>query len=186
MAKIVDRLLLLLYSLVILVAGGYLLIVAFAWVPEDLSLQAVERLYHDMNTMVPVTSVTVIIMLISLRFLYVALRSGRGGTPSIDQRTEYGDIRISIETVENLALRAAGRVKGVKDLRARVRISHTGIDLTIRAIVDGDTPIPVVTEDIQRLVKDQIEEITGIPVSDVSVFVANIANSSPTFRSRVE
>ena len=41
------------------------------------------------------------------------------------------------------------------------------------------------TEDIQRSVKDHVEDIAGIPVAAVSVFVANVI-PSPTFKSRVE
>ncbi|MNN79526.1 hypothetical protein D3C81_1961790 [compost metagenome] len=53
-------------------------------------------------------------------------------------------------------------------------------------MVDGESSIPALTEEMQSAVKQHIEEITGIPVASVSVFIANIVQSAPTFKSRVE
>jgi uncharacterized alkaline shock family protein YloU len=142
--------------------------------------------YYDLHTAIPFISLTSVVALISIRFLYVSVRRGKANAPSIDQRTDYGDIRISMETVENLSLKAAKRTRGVKDLKARVRVSPAGLEITIRVIVDGESPIPQLTEELQSGVKSHIEEITGIPVAVVTVFVANIQQSSPTFKSRVE
>jgi uncharacterized alkaline shock family protein YloU len=117
---------------------------------------------------------------------YIAVRPSSVNTPSIDQRTDFGDIRISVETVENLALKAAQRSRGVKDLRARVSISPNGLEIIIRTLVEGDSSIPILTEEIQKTVKMQIEEITGIPVASVSVYVANVVQTNQAFKSRVE
>src|SRR5690606_23847524 len=130
-----------------------------------------------------VIAVGALLLLLSLHFLYIALRRSSASAPSIDQRTEIGDVRISIETVENLALKAASRHRGVKDLRARVRIAESGIDIMIRAVVDGESAIPALSEEIQRTVKEHVEDITGIPVSNVAVYVANIIQSQ-SFKSR--
>lgn len=85
-----------------------------------------------------------------------------------------------------MSLKAASRSRGVRDLRARVKVNQAGLEIVIRAIVDGETPIPALTEEMQANVKRHIEDITGIPVAFVSVFIANIQQSSPTFKSRVE
>ncbi|PZD93437.1 alkaline shock response membrane anchor protein AmaP [Paenibacillus sambharensis] len=186
MAKIMDRLLLLVYSIIGFAVSVVALLLVSRIIPEREAEDWVESLYGtDRLLQGIVITVSVIILLISLRFLYVALRRGNASSPSIDQRTEFGDIRISVETVENLALKAAAKQRGVKDLRARIRIVESGLDIMLRTVVDGETSLPLVTEEIQRAVKEHVEEITGIPVSSVSVFVANIVQTQ-TFKSRVE
>jgi len=52
-------------------------------------------------------------------------------------------------------------------------------------VADGESPLPDISGDLQRVIKTQVEEITGIPVSKVSVYIANIAPAK-TMRSRVE
>ncbi|MCZ8512825.1 alkaline shock response membrane anchor protein AmaP [Paenibacillus filicis] len=188
MVKVLDRLLLLLFSIVVLIVSIVLLFAAFGLIPLDDTGNFVYRVYKDIHTAVSFIVVTFVVLLIGLRLLFVSIRPGsRSSVPSIDQRTEIGDIRISLDTVENLSLKAAGRTRGVKDLRARVKVSEAGLEIILRAIVDGESSIPQQTEEMQANVKKHIEDITGIPVAFVSVFIANIQQqSSPTFKSRVE
>lgn len=186
MVKVLDRLLLLLFSCAILIASVVLLFLAFGLISTDAAENFVHDIYYDMDTAVIFISITFVIALVSIRFLYLAVRRGKSDVPSIDQRTEFGDIRISLDTVENLSLKAAGRTRGVKDLRSRVKVNQSGLEIVIRSIVDGESSIPALTEEIQGNVKSHIEDITGIPVAHVTVFVANIQQSSPTFKSRVE
>lgn len=186
MVKILDRLLLCLYSLAIGIVSVAALCIVSRWVPEKQTTAWARDIYHTLPWLQAVlVAVCVIVLLISLRFLYVSLRRGNTSASSIDQRNDFGDIKISLETVENLALKAASRQKGVKDLRARIHIAESGLDIMLRAIVDGESSIPTLTEDIQRGVKEHVEEITGIPVSGVTVYVANVIQSQ-TFKSRVE
>jgi uncharacterized alkaline shock family protein YloU len=65
-------------------------------------------------------------------------------------------------------------------------VTNAGLDIELRTVVDGEGSIPVLTEEIQSAVKMHLEEITGIPVSGVSVYVANVAYNANTFKSRVE
>lgn len=186
MGKIVDRLLLLLYSLIIFVASILVLFTASSWIPIEQVGQTLHNFYFEKNYAYPAIVISLVMLLISVRFLILTLRRGRAQAPSIDQRTDFGDIRISMETVENLSLKAAGRTKGAKDLRARVRVNQSGLEITLRTVVDGESSIPELTEEMQSTVKSYIEDITGIPVASVTVFVANIVQSAPTFKSRVE
>lgn len=187
MARVLDKLLLFLYSTVVAIASIGLFCMGVQWIPEDSAIDVVRNLYdNDMEWLqITAIAIAVAVFFISIRFFYVSLKRNGSSTQSIDQRNEFGDVRISMETVENLALKSASKHRGLKDLRARIRISEAGLDIVIRTVVDGDTSIPALTEDIQRSVKSHVEEITGIPVAGVSVFVANVVQA-PAFKSRVE
>lgn len=186
MAKIIDRLLLFVFSLAVIVVTACMLAASFNWISLDTTQDFARNVYTDTKTAAVFIAGCSVMLLISIRLFYISVRSTREQAPSIDQRNEWGDIRISIDTVENLALKSAGRSRGVKDLRARVRVGSAGIEIMIRSMVDGETSIPALTEEMQAAVKQHIEEITGIPVASVSVFIANVVQSSPTFKSRVE
>lgn len=187
MVKVLDRLLLFIYTLAIIVISCAALAGAFGWISAEKTADFLHNVYYEKRVAYVFIVCAIVILLISLRFFYIAVRRARTQVPSIDQRTEFGDIRISLDTVENLALKAANRTRGIKDLKARVKVSHSGLDIILRAVVDGENIIPQLTEEMQGAVKRHVEEITGIPVAGVSVFVANVQSSSaPTFKSRVE
>ncbi|WP_127585994.1 alkaline shock response membrane anchor protein AmaP [Paenibacillus koleovorans] len=185
MVKILDRLLLFVYTLLVGVGLVFVLITAFGFVPFEQATEFLNDLFYEPSVAYPIIALALFALLATCRFFYIAIRTGRAQVPSIDQRTDFGDIRISIETVENLSLKAAGRVRGVKDLKARVAVSDAGLDIVIRALVEGDTSIPDMSEEVQRTVKGHLEDVTGIPVAKVSVFIANVAQNT-TFKSRVE
>jgi len=185
MGRVADKLFLFLYSITVLILTGIGLIVAFGWVAPVFAASFVEAIYMPGSVKYASIGVGAALFLLSLRFLFVSLRRSRERSGSIDQRTDYGDIRISLETVENLALKAASRVRGVKDLRARVRVDDSGLDIQLRSVIDGESSIPMLTEEMQRGVKEHVEEITGIPVASVTVYVANVVPSQ-TFKARVE
>jgi uncharacterized alkaline shock family protein YloU len=185
-AKIIDRLLLFLLSLTLIGSTAILLLATFGAISFENSLNFLNKVYYDTQTAVPFIVVSTLIFLISVRLLYIAVRPGRVNLPSIDQRTDFGDIRISVETVENLALKAAQRSRGLKDLKTRVSVGPSGLEIIIRTLVDGESSIPSLTEEIQSTVKTHIEEVTGIPVATVSVYVANVIQANHAFKSRVE
>lgn len=186
MAKIVDRLLITIYSLAVLAASCCALAAAFGLIPFADASGFLQAVYDEPYTAGVWIAGFIIALLISIRLLYIALRPGRGQAPSINRRTDYGDIRISLDTVENLSLKAASRIRGTKDVKARIRVTGAGLEIVIRTLVDGESSIPAMTEQIQSTVKAHIEEVTGIPVAAVSVYVANIAQSAVSFSSRVE
>jgi uncharacterized alkaline shock family protein YloU len=185
MGRVADKLLLFLYSITALILTGVGLVIAFGWVGRPVVEAFIDDMYTSNTVNYAFIAVCAVLFLLSVRFLFVSLRRSRERSGSIDQRTEYGDIRISLETVENLSLKAASRVRGVKDLRAKVRVDESGLDIQIRSVIDGESSIPHLTEEIQRGVKEHVEEITGIPVASVTVYVANVIPSQ-TFKARVE
>jgi uncharacterized alkaline shock family protein YloU len=186
LSRIFDRLLLFLFSLAVLILSVLAIAVGAGGVSKN-SASAFLDQWMKMGTPenAAILIVSVVLLLIGLRLLFVSIRVKGGSTSSIDQRNDFGDIRISVDTVENIVLKAAGKQRGVKELKARITTAESGLDIAVRAVVDGETSIPLMTEDIQRAVKDHVEEITGIPVAAVSVYIANVI-SSPTFKSRVE
>lgn len=187
MIKMLDRLLLFLYSIAIGAAAIIAIIAACGGFSETWLNEVVSEFTGDARAIqASVIIGAIIILLMSLRFFILSVRRDGHSAPSINQRTEHGDIRISVETVENLALKAASRTRGVKDLRARVRVADAGLEIMIRAFVDGEGSIPTLSEEMQRTVSVQIEEATGIPVAEVSVFIANVTQAPTTYKSRVE
>jgi uncharacterized alkaline shock family protein YloU len=187
LAKVLDRLLLFLYSVVIGIASIVAIVAASGGFSEEWLKEVVSDFTGDVRAVQgSVIGAGIILLLLSIRFFVVSVRRDGNSAPSINQRTEHGDIRISVETVENLALKAASRTRGVKDLRARVRVSEAGLGILIKAFVEGEGSIPTMSEEMQRTVSQQIEEATGIPVAEVSVFIANVTQAPTTFKSRVE
>lgn len=127
-----------------------------------------------------------VFFLLSLRFLWLSVKQDRLAENGIDQETEIGAVHISLTTIEEIVLRAAKQVKGVFNLKARVHYDEekSNLSIGIKIEIDGKRPIQSVSEELQKIVKDQVEAIAGVEVDQVSIFVSQ-TNKSNQNRLRV-
>ena|GEM_PF-2535152 len=99
------------------------------------------------------------------------------------ETTDHGQIHITMEAIESFITRAVSTVKGVKEVKPRIKVLPEGMTLLLRITIAPDTNVPNVTRDIQQKVSQYLKEYGGIEVSDVEVVVDKIAQ--PT-KSRVD
>ncbi len=181
-----QRLLLTIYCLSLTIISVIVFLVSLNIIQDDSVYYIIDSLYNDIETAVIAIVSSIVFIVLSLWFLTLSFR----GTPKasgIHQFGEFGDIIITIDTLESIAIKAARKVKGVKDLKARVKQGETeaGIRIGLRITVDGESSIPEIIELLQQNVKSHTEEITGVSVETVTVVVENTIQSTPS-RGRVE
>jgi len=107
-----DRLLLVFHSLVVAVLSA---MVALA----GAGAASLEWVWEAPHLRWAVAVIGLLLFLLSLRLLFSVMRRPKG--EGVDRLTEFGYIRISLDTLESIAQRAARGVKGIRDLTARVR-----------------------------------------------------------------
>lgn len=186
MIRMLDKLFLFMYSLIIGILSVVLFFVGLNLFPKKEFLKVVMQIDGTLDPLqLVIMSTGIVLFLLSVRFFLVAIKRSSKGPTTVEQRSDIGNIAISLDTIESLALKAAAKQRGLKDLRARISVTDVGIEIAIRTFVDGDRSIPTLSQEIQRSVKAHVEEITGIAVDSVSVFVANITATSLT-KSRVD
>ncbi|HOV26554.1 MAG TPA: alkaline shock response membrane anchor protein AmaP [Pseudobacteroides sp.] len=93
---------------------------------------------------------------------------------TISKKTDIGEIKVSLNTIENIALAATKRLSGIKEAKAYVYKETEGVIVVIKAVVLSDVNIPILSEDIQVKVKKTVEDTSGINVVEVKVIVDNI------------
>jgi uncharacterized alkaline shock family protein YloU len=60
-------------------------------------------------------------------------------------------------------------------MKTNVKALESGNIITLRVSVDGETPLPELTQKLQQDVKDQVEGIAGVVISEVQVVVTEVA-----------
>lgn len=106
---------------------------------------------------------------------------------------EVGQVQIADEVIAVIASIAATEVEGVAKMSGnitseiaamvgmknlskgvKVRIDEDKVDITISLIMDYGVSIPAVSREVQDRVKNSIENMTGLEVSEVNVRIAGI------------
>jgi uncharacterized alkaline shock family protein YloU len=106
---------------------------------------------------------------------------------------EVGQVQIADEVIAVIASIAATEVEGVAKMSGnitseiagmvgmkslskgvKVRIDEEKVDITLNLIMDYGVSIPAVSREVQDRVKNSIETMTGLEVSEVNVRIAGI------------
>ena len=99
----------------------------------------------------------------------------RKGGRSIISFSEIGEIRVSFKAIENMVLSASRKVKGIREVNTRIDSVEQGLVIYMRVKVIPDLPIPGLVNELQTVVRDYVQEISGSNVAEVKVLVENIA-----------
>lgn len=114
------------------------------------------------------------LLLIALILLIMGLRSPKKARNAIIKGSEYGQVEVSIDAIENILLRVIQQIQGIKDVSRKVVYTQDGLLITMKIRVMPDVPMPDVSSDLQSKTKEYVEQITGIAVQEVKVQVENI------------
>lgn len=118
--------------------------------------------------------IALVFFILSITFLLSGFRIGKE-RKAVSRNTDIGQIRISLGTIESIALSASKKVSGVTGTRATVDKVDEDVSITVRMNVFPDTNIPVLSEEMQREVKKAVEGSSGVNVKNVRVVVEDIS-----------
>lgn len=172
-----ERILLVFFALIMIAVSVVITLLAWnVFTPGDISdlLQAVT---DSMLLAAVFTVAALILFAYSIRIMFVSTKKP-APTAAIVKITDTGSIRISIDTVNALAVKLARSVENIRDVRINTLMAEQGIDIYIRAAMTPDANIPEVSQKLQEAVKSGIEAHTGLFVKNIPVYVDNSVDTS--------
>lgn len=177
---IFDRIILTIYTVALTFISAAFVALAAGWhVPLDYMRKAIV----DPNGRWVVGIAGSVFFIASVRLLYFAFRR-TGKNRSLLHETELGEVRVSLDAVENLVARVAILQRGVREVKARAEAADGRVVVSLRIWVTPDTSIPEVGTLLQREVARQVRNVIGAEVAQVRLHVVNITAESR--RGKVE
>jgi uncharacterized alkaline shock family protein YloU len=155
-------------------AGAVLLgAVATAAIPPEQLWTSLEAVHNSLQYVL----LAALILVLAMVMLVFAFRRGER-VETLLQHGVLGEVRICFKAVENLVLKAARAVRGVRDLKTRIVHSEAGLLIYLRATTMPDINIPQVTAELQAAVKEYVESSTGSDVAEVRVMIENVVTDA--------
>lgn len=172
--KLVDKLLLFLYLIVLTAIFLFIIVIPTGYIPEYL----VNTILEGIRSVWYYQIAAAAFIVINIR-LMASLFSGDGTQKfGVVKLTPEGEINISNDTIKSLVLRTSSQVRGVRDVKVFIRPAKDKINIYIRLLIVPDMNIPQTVKEIQESVKGYIESIAEIPVGEVKVAVMDIASGT--------
>jgi len=167
--RIFDRLLLVLYAIVVGICSIFAVLYGLNW---DTAVQIVGGLTNDSIVIV----VGILLVIASVRLLVMRTRPKE--VYAYVRPNDHGEVRISYQTFESLALKAGNELKGVVDLTAKVAPMADGVQVALRFFAVSGVDIAALTTEMQEIVKMRVETLTGVPLLRVFVYVKDLADTA--------
>lgn len=119
-----------------------------------------------------IIAVAAVLFVLSIAIMF--LGAGKGSIAStIIKSTEHGNIRVSLDTIDSIALKTVKGLNSVRDAKINSINTETGLVINIRVALMNNAIIPDVTAEIQSVVKNHVESIVGLMVAGVPILVDN-------------
>ncbi|MCF8563594.1 alkaline shock response membrane anchor protein AmaP [Alicyclobacillus tolerans] len=171
--SVLDRILLTLLAIVGLLFAVALFLLGIGALTPGSALMNLTVYPGDVYVVV----IAVVAALISLRFLFYKTGRGRDSSDAVILPGEHGSIRISFDTLKQLANRTGKSIHGVHDFDTRVRNGQTGVVLGARVRAIPDVDLAQMSTEIQGKVREYVERTSGVKVEAVTVNVVEVAVS---------
>lgn len=168
--NLIDRLILAVYSFFLTLISIAVILASFNLIPSD-------KFWLGIDGRWEAAVIAALFLIVSLRFLFSGL-SGRTDRTILVKSASLGEIKITAKAVENLVQKTARELAGIKDVKARLNAGNDNVDIYLNVSIMPDIPVPQLSEDLQIVVKERIQEITGVAVTSVKVNVENLTNES--------
>jgi len=162
------------YTVVFLAIGCCLIVLVLNAIPYSAIAHALEYLFANMNLRISIGLVGLLLIIYSIVALQVALGTFQR-EKTIAFENPSGQVTISLSAIEDFIRRTSDHLPEVKELRANVTAGKKGINIINRAVIYSDTNIPDITEKIQSMLKNRIQEMLGIEETiNVKIHIAKI------------
>lgn len=185
--SIIDRLLLSLYTLIIILISiaiiGISVAVGINAIPLSEANATLKTLQLDWKFFLIATLVSILFLIVSIKLLFTGTKS-KTLISTLIKHTELGMIRVSVNALEIMTQKAVRSFDQVKDVRINIVTEEDGIKVRLKVLIMPDVVLPDLSVSIQQKVKEYIEGYSGIVVKEVFIYIDNL--STPQQRPKVQ
>jgi len=89
-----------------------------------------------------------------------------------------GQVSITVAAIKTIISRAVKKVDGVKETRSSVAQGPDGVIIYLHMMINPEISVPEMSKNVQAAVKEQLESIGGLQVSEVRVLVDDFSHAN--------
>jgi uncharacterized alkaline shock family protein YloU len=159
--KILSNLVVFVCSLTFALAGGILIALALNLFSVQDFFELLQQTLTIQNLQWLIAGMGVFLIVVSLFIAQLTLGKMQR-EKTIAFNNPHGQVTVSLSALEDFIRRLSSGMTEIKDLRSNVIASKKGIEINARVSLWADSNIPQITENIQEIIKNRIQEMLGI------------------------
>ena len=174
--KIIDRLVLALYTLSIALISFVVIIIPFD-INGVFSVDDATIWVRFMRGNYIYSLIGLVFLLVSLRFLLAGFIGSKAKKQDsfLIMKNEYGEIVIYSHTIIGLVQNVVDNFSGITKINTSVNLVDGQVEINMKGEVMPEVQIPDITKELQIKVKEYIEHTTGAKVGQIKVEINNVS-----------
>ncbi len=172
--KIIEKITLIIYSNLMLIASIIMCLVIFRWLDIDIVLSLVRNLIMSEVSSKIILGVSLVFILLSIRCIFFDPTSKQElkDKQGVLLENENGKLMITKETIENLVEAVTKEYKTAKEVSSRVELNKENkVNIFINLVVSADSVIKDLSVNLQEKIKTKVKETTDLDVNEVNIMI---------------
>lgn len=173
--KILNNVVLFIYSIFVIVLSFIVMVLPFD-IRGIIGIDETVAFIRYMRNNYVFSLIGALLLLLSLAHLFMLFRNKErvSGSSYIVLQNEFGEIFIYQDTIVGLVNNVAYKFTGIKNIRTKVDFLEGKINLSLKGESNNEINIPETSLDLQKKVKDHVENITGAQVNNIKIEIVNV------------
>ena len=174
--KILDKITLVLFSIIILIISVLVALLMFGWV----KLSTLQLLYGEIGASTLATNivlgVSIICALLALKAIFFGGTASQSNGEGILLENEAGKLLISKETIENLVNGVARGFENTQSVVTKINVnSENELKIFVTLMVLPNTVISELSMNLQSRIKEVVKTVADLEVKAIDIRIKNIA-----------
>jgi len=186
--KVFDRILLGILLIVAIIASFVLFGMAANIITEGMVTGFISLFYRFGQNAMILAGCGLVLLLICIKLLFAGKGKKTEVRPAsaLMKQNEFGGTFIALEALDTMVQKHCRAQQRVRDCHTTLHSSDAGVTIGIRLSVLPDTDVVTLTSDLQKSLKEHVEGLTGINVTEIGILIENASAPAPTSVARVE
>lgn len=176
--KIIEKIALIVYSILVLVTSVILCLIIFGWLDIGLVGDIVKTIIVGETSSKVLLGFSIVFILVSIKCIFFDGETKGDGKEmqGVLLENESGKLMISKETIENLVNSVAKEFENTQDVTTRVELDReNNVKVYANLVVSSEAVIKDLSANLQNKVKEKIKKATDLDVKEVNITVKKVA-----------
>lgn len=175
--KILEKIALVLFSLIISVISIVLILVMFDIVSISLISSTISLLISNALSFKITLAISIVALLLAIKCIFFRAEPEDDGRNGVTLENNSGKLVISKESLENLIANVVKEVQGIEAISSRTILDKdNNVVVYVTTLVSKDMMIKDVSSQIQERIKQALKRTADLEVKQVNIKVKNITN----------
>lgn len=173
--KVLDKFILVVYSIVMLVLSLVTCLFIFNWIQLSDIINVLNFIRGSQVYTIIILTVSIVFMLFSIKCIFFGTKKKDMYKDSILLKNEEGRLVISRVSIENLVNNVLKGFEGIIVYNTKLKLDkENNITIDIIMQVKEDVVIKELTENVQAKIKSAVKKTSDLDIKEINVKVKNI------------